>query len=285
MLLKKIPWNPGKKPLPLVTSGALRLFFVGIGSAFSKLHNQTNLLVIKGNDHLLIDCGTKCPQALWELGHRATSIKNLLITHSHADHIGGLEEFALLGRYFAKKKPVLIITEEYKKLLWEMSLKGGIAFGEIKDGRYLEFPDVFETNTPIPFENLGRDAWQAECGTIRLTLFRTKHIPDSAVSWKDSFFSLGVIIDDRILFTSDTRFDPELVIETDRRYHFEVIFHDCEFFTGGVHASLFELNELPPELKKKMYLTHLSDNFKEFRKKVKQFGFAGLGQQNVFYQF
>ncbi len=38
------------------------------GSAFTKKMNQTNILIIKGNDHLMIDCGTKTPQALWEYG-------------------------------------------------------------------------------------------------------------------------------------------------------------------------------------------------------------------------
>ena len=47
--------------LKLQNDGKLSLFFLGIGSAFSKLHYQNNLLVIKGDDALLIDCGTVCP--------------------------------------------------------------------------------------------------------------------------------------------------------------------------------------------------------------------------------
>jgi ribonuclease BN (tRNA processing enzyme) len=278
-------WKRQDNPLPLVTDGQLRLFFVGVGSAFSKKHNQNNLLVIKGRDHLLIDCGTKCPQALYKLGLPVTAVQTLLITHSHADHIGGLEEVALMGRYFAKKKPTLIITEEYKKILWDMSLKGGIAFGELIDGRPLEFPDLFNTITPRPVALPGRDAWRADCGSIRLTLFRTKHIPDSAVSWRDSFFSLGALIDDRILFTSDTRFDPELIHACEAHIHPEIIFHDCEFFTGGVHASLDELGGLPPEIRKKTYLMHYGDNAPRFRARIRQFGFAGLARQNACYDF
>ncbi len=68
-------------------------------------------------------------------------------------------------------------------------------------------------------------------------------------------------------------------------FNFEVIFHDCQFFTGGVHASLEELKELPPEIKKKMILTHYGDNWEKFEEKVKQYGFAGLNKQHVYYEF
>ena len=81
-----------KKPLQLTNDGTLTLFFIGIGSAFTKAYYQTNLLIIKGEDHLMIDCGTKTPQALHELGVNIWDIRNFFITHSHADHIGGLEE-------------------------------------------------------------------------------------------------------------------------------------------------------------------------------------------------
>jgi mRNA degradation ribonuclease J1/J2 len=284
-MMKRTIWKRTQKPLSLASPGNLRLFFVGVGSAFSRKHNQTNLLVLKGKDHLLIDCGTKCPQALDALGLPVSAVQHLLITHSHADHIGGLEEFALVGRYFAKKRPTMIITEEYKNILWEMSLKGGIAFGELVSGRPLEFEDVFEPMTPVPHPALGREAWRASAGSIELTLFRTKHMPDSAASWRDSFFSLGVVIDGRVLFTSDTRYDPEVVLECDARFSPEAIFHDCQFFTGGVHASLEELKQLPAAIKKKTYLTHYGDDWSRFRDKVREYGFAGLARQDAFYDF
>ena len=50
--------------LELKNSGRLSVFFIGTGSAFSKRYFQTNVLVVKGEDHLLIDCGTLCPYAL-----------------------------------------------------------------------------------------------------------------------------------------------------------------------------------------------------------------------------
>ena len=278
-------WKRTSKPLPLTTDGRLRLFFVGVGSAFSKTHNQTNVLVIKGRDHLLIDCGTKCPQAFHELGLPITAVRTFLITHSHADHIGGLEEAALMGRYFAKRKPAMIITEEYKRLLWDLSLKGGIAFGELVDGRPLEFEDVFDPIYPAPVDTLDRQAWRVACGSISLTLFRTRHIPDSAPSWREAFFSQGVIIDDRVVFSSDTQFDPGLIAACETACAPEAIFHDCQFFTGGVHASLEEIGTLPASVRKKTFLMHYGDNAAQFRSRIRQLELAGLARQNACYDF
>ena len=70
--------NVEEKKLSLKNDGKLELFFLGTGSAFTKRQYQTNLLIIKGNDHLLIDCGTKCPQAMSELGLPITEIKNFV---------------------------------------------------------------------------------------------------------------------------------------------------------------------------------------------------------------
>ena len=132
-----------KKKLKLTNDGNLELFFIGVGSAFTKRQFQTNLLIIKGKDHLLIDCGTKCPQALADMGVQVTEIENFLITHSHADHIGGLEEVALMGRYVTQKKPLMVINETYQYILWDMSLRGGCAYNEEEARDMLGFSDFF----------------------------------------------------------------------------------------------------------------------------------------------
>lgn len=270
--------------LQLISDGSLKLFFLGIGSAFSKLHYQTNLLIIKGNDHVLVDCGTVCPTALFNYKSSIVSISNLLITHSHADHIGGLEESALMGRYVTKKKPNMIITDEYKDMLWNTSLKGGLAYGEISDGKYLEYDHFFNQIKPALITKTPRPLYEASVGSINIKLFRTMHIPDSAASWSDSTLSYGLIIDDRVLFTSDTRFDRELINWISKDFpSIETIFHDCQFFPGGVHASFQELDTLDAAVKKKTYLCHYGDNYKNFH--PKDSGFAGFARQGCYYIF
>ena len=273
------------RPFSLSNDGNLELFFLGVGSAFTKRNFQTNLLIIKGKDHLLIDCGTKCPQAFFELGVPVTDVRNILITHSHADHIGGLEEVALLGRYVTKRKPNIVVNETYQHILWDMSLRGGSAFNEEEAGDILGFHDFFDITRPSWLHNYPRESFSARIGEIDIKMMRTMHIPDSSFNWQSSFWSCGIIIDNRILFTSDTRYDPELIISFDEIFDLEMIFHDCQFFTGGVHASLDELNMLPPEIKNKTYLTHYGDTWENFEAAVKEYGFGGLAKQHTHYIF
>ena len=56
------------KSLALTTEDELRVVFIGTGSAFAKRRRQPNILVIQGNHHVLIDCGTQGPLALNGLG-------------------------------------------------------------------------------------------------------------------------------------------------------------------------------------------------------------------------
>lgn len=271
--------------LELKNDGALELFFTGIGSAFTKRQYQTNLLLVKGDNHLLIDCGTRCTQALYELGLQPTDIRHFLITHSHADHIGGLEEMALMNRYVIKKKPVMIITEAYQHILWDMSMRGGCEYNEEEAGMLLKFSDFWNVIWPRWLENYPRETHEANVGDINVKLIRTMHVPDSSHDWKSSFWSCGVLIDNRILFTGDTRFDRDLIMDYDKKFNLEKIFHDAQFFTGGVHASIDELAGLPGDIKSKMYLAHYGDNWEDFEDKVLELGFCGLARQHVFYRF
>lgn len=260
----------------------MSLYFVGTGSAFARGLNQNNVLIIKGRDHLLVDCGTKCPQSLFEVGLPLTRIRNFLITHSHSDHIGGLEEAQHLGRYVTSQKPNMVINKTYEKILWQQSLRGGSEKSEAID---LTFADFWAVVRPKKLKHYPRETWEANIGSINVKMPRTKHFPDSANSWRDSFWSCGVIIDNRILYSSDTRFDPDLLESFDRKFKFEFIFHDCQLFTAGIHASIDELSTLPPKMKKKIILMHYGDNWKDFRAQAKDAGFHSWAKEGHTYTF
>ena len=110
-------------PIPLCNDGILTLTFLGCGSAFAKTLDQTNLLIVKGSDHFLIDMGATYSKSASRNGVSVSEIDHFLITHSHADHVGGLEEVQLFNRYVARRKANMIITKEYETLLWNESLK------------------------------------------------------------------------------------------------------------------------------------------------------------------
>jgi ribonuclease BN (tRNA processing enzyme) len=277
--------RPRKKKISLENKGNLSIFFTGVGSAFSKRNYQTNLIIIKGKDHLMIDIGSKTPQALYELGISVMDIQNFLITHSHADHIGGLEEVMLMNRYVRHEKANIIINHIYQHYLWDMSLRGGAAFNEEHEGEDLVFTDFWNIIRPKWVPDYPRETMEADIGGINVKLFRTMHIPDHPKSWRSSFWSCGVIIDERVMFSGDSRFDPELLESFDKMFNLEIIFHDCQFFTGGVHVGIDELGTLPEETRKKMILVHYGDNWEENLSKVRKYRFKGLAEPWVYYDF
>ena len=275
------------KPLSLTNGGRLELFFIGVGSAFASTLRQTNFLIIKGNTHIMVDFGMTGPAALLETaGLKPTDIGVLLPTHSHADHIGGLECFGLMGRYVGqrilkKPKPTIIITEEYQSILWDRSLRGGMEYNEeeMADRRTLGFGDYFQIVRPTWKTHQPRQIHEVDFNGIHLEMFRTKHIPDSAPNWETSFISYGLFIDSRVFVSVDTRFDRELIdLYADRS---ETMFHDVQFFPGGVHTPLADLESLPTEIKRKMFLMHYSDDW------AKQYisDFAGLAKAGIRYVF
>lgn len=277
---------PCQKPLSLKDDGRLELFFIGVGSAFAATNNQTNFLIIKGDQHIMVDFGMTGPQALLQTaGLKPTDIEVILPTHSHADHIGGLECLGLMNRYVGQKfmgKPKLqmIISEEYQRVLWDYSLRGGMEWNEEDGiGKKLSFVDFFEVIRPRWKQNQPREIFEVDFNGIHLEIFRTKHIPDSAGSWETSFISYGLFIDGHVFVSVDTRFDPELIDMYARRSDY--IFHDVQFFPEGVHAPLDKLRTLPLEIKQKMYLMHYADNW--CQQDIS--GFAGWAQQGVRYIF
>lgn len=270
--------------IELTNSGNLTLFFLGTGNAFTKTAFQTNLLIIKGQDHLLVDCGTLCSYAFENMYNgRITDIKNLLLTHPHADHIGGVEELALEGKYITKRLVNLVITDEFKKCLWEESLKGGIQYSE--EG-VMTFDDYFNQIKPVRIQKKPFEMFETNVGSINVKLFRTRHVTTRKKSLKKSQISYGLIIDDRILFTADTQFNPsQLQFLLDKYKKIEVIFHDCDVmgYSRGVHAAYDELVTLPKEIKEKTFLSHYSEAVSTIDALVD--GFAGLAKHWVYYDF
>jgi ribonuclease BN (tRNA processing enzyme) len=251
--------------------GRLALSFLGVGGGFSTTMLQSNIVVVKGRTHLMIDMGTKASLALHGAGLAPLDIENLLPTHSHADHVGGIEEWCLKSRYGApraaggvpgERKPRLFATADYARILWDETLRGGLAHSkERRGGGLMALEDYVDLRLCEPVADRGRPVFGCSAGegddAISLKLMRTNHIPGAPFESPDSFFSVGVLVDDRVLVSGDTMFDRDLVEEFGAGV--EAIFHDCQARPGGVHASYEELASLPPDLKRKMFLYHLTD--------------------------
>ncbi|MCQ2593307.1 MAG: MBL fold metallo-hydrolase [Treponema sp.] len=279
--------KPFDSTIDLTNDGNISLFFIGTGSAFSKINYQTNLLIVKGEDHILVDCGSLCPYALEkQYNTRLSSIKNLVLTHQHADHIGGVEEYALVNYYVNKTTGNLVATDGFKKLLWKESLRGGIQFSE--KGK-MTFDDYFNQIKPKLICKKPFEVYDVNVGSINLKLFRTRHVTTQLNSLKNSQISYGLIIDNRILFTGDTQFNASqleyFLNNQDLNTKIEAIFHDCDFsgYSEGVHASYKQLKTLDSSIKAITYLCHYNSAAEKYS--PIDDGFAGFTKPGVYYIF
>ena len=273
------------RSLELQNDGQLWVYFLGCGSAFSKRHYQTNILIVKGDRHLLVDCGGTCSRALGEAGLATTQIDDVLITHSHADHIGGVEELILMNRYAAGRKARIYIPADYEWLLWNQSLRGGAEMNERHDGQALTFRDYWQVVRPRPIPGSARRGQEFSVGDLKTRTFRTRHYPEQASSWENAMYSVGIVVDERIVITGDTQWDPDLLETVSPPGGAEHVFHDAQFFTGGIHASLDELSSLSEQQRVITSLVHYGDNYEQYQDRVAGLGFAGLVQQGVIYEF
>lgn len=271
-------------PVKLTNGGELEIVFLGTGTAFARSLYQTNFFIIKGDTHILVDFGMTGPQGLAALGLRAEDVSVVLPTHSHSDHIGGIEYLTLLNRYVAqpqgRPKLTMLGTDEYLPVLWEQSLRGGLEYNELNpEGRRLGFEDFYDFHFVAPLADTPRSVFKTHFRGIDIELFHTNHIPGEAETPQDAFITYGLVVDGRVFLSGDTKFDPDLIeMYRDR---VECFFHDASLTKNAVHASFSELNTLPEDVRRRMYLMHYQDDT------TAEHGapFAGLAKQNTRYIF
>jgi len=228
----------------------MKIKAIGTGSAFARppLFNAS-LLVTTGKEKYVVDCGCNVPYALEKVARQnLKDVDGVLITHVHMDHIGGLEEWAFKNMYvYGKARPMLmapaVVLRDLQKRLMPALWKDHTGKLELKD--YFRIKEV----EPDKSYKLG------ECS---VTFIPVKHVP--------AFPSFGLYFKHpkkRVFFSADAIFDANLIEKMAAIS--DIIIYDTQLFTGGVHASLEELQTLPKEMKKKIFCHHYGNNFRQFR--------------------
>ncbi|MBF0449522.1 MAG: MBL fold metallo-hydrolase [Candidatus Magnetomorum sp.] len=250
----------------------MEIQFLGTGSAFC-LHNyQSNLLIKKNDQLLLVDAGGDLRFSLNNVGYSIRDIDALYISHLHNDHIGGMEFIALFTYFDPTRLPLkLFIHQTLIKELWENALKAGLSSVQNK---MLTLEDYFNVH-PIASDHIFE--WQ----DILFTLIPTTHMFNGQLT----ILTYGLMIHDKssgsqVFFTGDTQFYPKSIQTAYDQSN--IIIHDCEtsVFKSGVHSHYDDIKTLDQQIKAKTYLWHYQDNvvmdFDIWQKKAQHDGFRGF---------
>lgn len=253
----------------------MKLIFLGSGSAFTVGSNnyQSNMILQNEQDQrLLIDCGSDVRLSLFELGLTYLDIKDVYISHLHADHAGGLEWLAFTTKFDPRcKKPNLYASVNLIEPLWQNVLSGGL--NSIAD-EHVGLKSFFNVHGVKDNEGF---VWNG----LPIMLIQTVHVVSEFYLMPS--YGLQFTVDKlKVFITTDTQFCPNQI----RNFYdaSDLIFHDCETFAKKslVHAHYSELLTLPASIKNKMWLYHYNpgnlpdckkDGFRGFVKKGQCFDF------------
>jgi ribonuclease BN (tRNA processing enzyme) len=292
----------------------MTLTFLGVGDMAARRNHNANALVETwpgrpedGDpplDTLLIDFGTTGPAAMHllkstpgfehyrippadasTLGVDLADYRRLariVLTHQHVDHFGGLEDIALVLRFWLAKlggavhRPELIASDELLRTLWDGSLRGGLSIGM---GAATSLEDFF---VPRPVEPGGAVEL---AGGYRIRLLPADHVRSAG---KHDVPAFGVVLESATsarcaFYSGDARVDAVANREWFDRA--DVIFHDVMLQgpADAVHAPLAELRALPASVRAKMLLYHYADNWDDPRFAFVSEEFAGFAQPRVRY--
>jgi ribonuclease BN (tRNA processing enzyme) len=231
-----------------------RLVPLGVGEAFSALHYTTSLVLESDDARLLIDC----PHPIRKMMREASSASGVsidvdqitatVITHLHADHSSGLEDFGYYSYFVLRRRAQLLIHPSVAARLWEGHLAAGMEQISLRDdGPFTrrKLDDYFDV---VPMD----EAQAVQVGPFSIECRRTIHaIPTTALRIQAGGRTLG--------FSADTAFDPTLIAWLAPA---DLIVHEVTFGEHtGLHTPYDKLAALPEPLRTKIRLIHYPDAF------------------------
>lgn len=231
------------------------LKFIGNGSAFNVEKGNNSAYYIKGKNMLLIDCGSNVFERILKSNIlEGVEHIHVLVTHTHADHVGSLADLILYMYYVHGEKGVAKVTvhSHIKLELGAILRLNGVVKGE-------HFAHIVRT------KNNGKvqDDYQYKLfDDLGYTIFKTEHV--------NEIFSTGFILRNNLseyYYSGDASEIEDYEIELlDGGYYTKMYIDTSGLdYEGNVHLSLDKLSKLitDKESRSKVYCMHLDNAFDE----------------------
>lgn len=227
-----------------------RLLALGVGDAFSALYYSSCFAVQADGVWLLVDCPHPIRKILREASQTAgialdvKDIHAIALTHLHADHCTGLEDFAYYSHFVLNRRTQLAVHPEVSNRLWEGCLAAGMEWLMPSVGVPLEPRHLNDYFDLIPLSHTST----TQVGPFRIQCRKTIHsVPTMALRIEAEGRCLG--------YSADTAWDGSLITWLSSA---DLIVHETNF---GIHTPYEKLAALPAELRAKMRLIHYHDTF------------------------
>jgi ribonuclease BN (tRNA processing enzyme) len=224
----------------------MRLQFVGCGDAFGSGGRFNTCFHLVGREiNALIDCGATSLVSMNKLAIDRNAIRLILLTHFHADHVGGVPFFILEANYILKRDQPLTIAGP-------PSLKS--RYAEIMQ---VGFPGTQELDLRFPLTlkelEVGR---RNELGSLRVTPFHVVHDDRAGPCLGFRLEAEGKVI----AFSGDTEWTDALV-----EIGHEADLFICEAYTRDkplpTHLALSSLERHLSQIRpKRLVLSHMSND-------------------------
>ena len=175
-------------------------------------------------------------------------IRAVAVSHLHADHCCGLEDFGYFSYFAVGHRAKLLMHPDASARLWEGLLAAGMESVQAdRDAPLLrkELADYFELIDLDPLQPVS-------CGPFSIECRRTIHSVPT--------FAFRITAGNRVLgYGADTAYDPALI---EWLADADLIVHEATTLTHtGVHTPYEKLARLPQALRSRMRLTHYPDDF------------------------
>lgn len=244
-----------------------KIVFLGTaGAVASAQRDNTSLLFVDDSgEKLLIDCPGSPVTKLAKLGLDYREISNLVLTHTHVDHIYGVPSL-LHSQYRLGNKVNIFATQECLLLI-----RGLISFHRLEDPK--KFPEVsFQT---IPTDK--NDFLFFENEKTVMSSFPVKHSPES--------IGIKIYLKDiplACVYSGDTGFSRTVVEEARGA---DYLIHDCACPSRfakdleEMHTSALTLGEIAEEARVKTlipihFLTEIDFKMEEIESEIRK-NFSG----------